>query len=130
MDLKSGDWVVHCTHGLGQVTSIETRSFGEQKLPYYQVQIADLTIWIPADENLSKRLRKPTSRSDFDQLIKMLTKPPETLPVDRRQRSQYLIELLKDGTAETLFKVIRDLSAIRKQRTWSEYDRDILRRAQ
>ena len=130
MDFKPGDWVIHCAHGLGKVASIETRSFGEQNILYYQVQIGDLTIWVPADENLSKRLRNPASRSDFDELIKMLKKPPETLPIDRRQRNQYLVELLKDGTAETLFKVFRDLSAIRKQRTWSEYDRDILRRVQ
>ncbi|MFN8398671.1 MAG: CarD family transcriptional regulator [Anaerolineales bacterium] len=130
MNLKPGDWVVHCSHGLGQVTTIETRSFGEQNILYYQVQIGDLTIWVPSDENLGKRLRKPASQSDFSTLLKMLTNPPEALPIDRRQRSQYLIELLKDGTAETLCKVIRDLSAIRKQRTWSEYDRDILRRVQ
>ncbi|HND47417.1 MAG TPA: CarD family transcriptional regulator [Anaerolineales bacterium] len=130
MEFQSGDWVVHCAHGLGQITAIETRSFGEQTIPYYQVQIGDLTIWVPTDEHLGKRLRKPASQSDFSNLLNMLTNPPETLPSDRRHRNQYLIELLKDGTAETLCKVIRDLSAIRKHRTWSEYDRDILRRVQ
>ncbi|MEY2819245.1 MAG: hypothetical protein RL275_2708 [Chloroflexota bacterium] len=130
MDFKPGEWVVHCTHGLGQITTIEKRSFGEQDIRYYQVQIGDLTIWVPADESLSKRLRKPASRKEFDQLFKMLTNPPEELPIDRRQRNQYLIELLKDGTAETLCKVIRDLSAIRKHRTWSEYDKEIMRRVQ
>lgn len=130
MEFQSGDWVVHCTHGLGQVTAIEMRSFGEQNILYYQVQIGDLTIWVPADESLSKRLRKPASRAEFDQLFTMLTNPPEALPIDRRQRNQYLIELLKDGTAETLCRVIRDLSAIRKQRTWSEYDKEIMRRVQ
>jgi CarD family transcriptional regulator len=130
MKFQSGDWVVHCIHGLGQVTAIETRSFGEQNTLYYQVQIGDLTIWVPADESLNRRLRKPASRPEFDQLFKMLTKPPEALPNDRRQRNQYLIDLLKDGTAETLVKVIRDLSAIRKQRTWSEYDKELMRRVQ
>jgi len=130
MEFQSGDWVVHCIHGLGQVTAIETRSFGEKNILYYQVQIGDLTIWVPADESLSKRLRKPASRAEFDQLFTMLTNPPEALPIDRRQRNQYVIELLKDGTAETLCKVIRDLSALRKHRTWSEYDKEIMRRVQ
>ncbi len=130
MEFQSGDWVVHCAHGLGQITAIETRSFREQTILYYQVQIGDLTIWVPADESLSKRLRKPASRTEFDQLFTVLANPPEALPVDRRQRNQYVTELLKDGTAETLCRVIRDLSAIRKQRTWSEYDKGIMRRIQ
>jgi RNA polymerase-interacting CarD/CdnL/TRCF family regulator len=130
MEFKTGDWVVHCTQGLGQVTAIEKRSFGEQNILYYQVQIGDLTIWVPTDDNLGKRLRKPASQSDFSHLLTMLKNPPETLPIDRRQRNQYLIELLKDGSAETLCKVIRDLTAIRKERTWSEYDKEIMRRVQ
>lgn len=130
MNFQPGDWVVHCTHGVGQVKSIEDRSFGEQNIPYYMVQISDLTIWVPADENLGKRLRSPTSRSEFHTLLDTLASPPETLPTDRRQRNQHLLELLKDGKAETLCRVIRDLSALRKHRTWSEYDRDLMRRIQ
>lgn len=130
MEFQSGDWVVHYAHGLGQITAIETRSFMEQNILYYQIQIGDLTIWVPTDENLGKRLRKPSSQTDFSNILNTLPKPPEPLPSDRRQRTQHLTELLKDGSAETLCKIIRDLSAIRKQRTWSEYDRDILRRAQ
>lgn len=130
MDFKPGDWVVHCSHGLGQIKTLENRSFGEESILYYMVQIGDLTIWVPADDNLNKRLRKPASQSDFHTLLNTLTSPPEELPLDRRQRSQYLLELLKDGSAESLIKVIRDLSAIRQHRTWSDYDRDLMRRIQ
>jgi RNA polymerase-interacting CarD/CdnL/TRCF family regulator len=130
MDFQPGDWVIHCTHGLGQVKSIEDRSFGGENIHYYMVQVADLTVWVPADENLGKRLRNPTRRSEFPTLLNTLSKPPESLPADRRQRSQHLIELLKDGKAETLCRVIRDLSALRRHRTWSDYDRDLMRRIQ
>ncbi|MCL4270085.1 MAG: hypothetical protein KJZ72_11095 [Anaerolineales bacterium] len=130
MSFQPGDWVVHCSHGVGQIKNIEDRSFGDQSIPYYMVQIGDLTIWVPADENLDKRLRFPASQSEFQSLLHTLSSPPESLPTDRRQRNQHLLELLKDGSAETLCKVIRDLSAIRKHRTWSEYDRDLMRRLQ
>lgn len=130
MSFKAGEWVVHCTHGLGQIVIIEKRSFGEENILYYQVKIGDLTIWVPENENLSKRLRAPTSQSEFDQLFMMLANPPEALPTDRRQRTQYLTEILQEGTAESLCKVIRDLSAIRRERTWSEYDKEIMRRVQ
>lgn len=130
MNFQPGDWVVHCTHGVGQVKNIEERSFGDRSIPYYMVQIGDLTIWVPADENLEKRLRLPAKQSDFRKLFDTLTSPPEDLPTDRRQRNQYLLDRLKDGTADSLCKVIRDLSAIRKLRTWGDYDRDLLRRTQ
>lgn len=130
MSFQPGDWVVHCTHGIGQIKSIETRSFGVQSIPYYMVQIGDLTIWVPANENLGKRLRMPVSQSEFQTLLDTLASPPESLPIDRRQPSQHLLEQLKDGSIENQCKAIRDLSAIRKHRTWSEYDRDLMRRIQ
>lgn len=130
MNFQPGDWVVHCTHGVGQVKGIEDRSFGDHTIPYYMVQIGDLTIWVPADENISARLRVPASKSDFQTLLKTLTSEPETLPTDRRQRNQQLLEQLKDGSVDSLCRVIRDLTAIRKLRTWGDYDRDLLRRTQ
>lgn len=130
MEFKIDDWVVHCTHGLGQVKTIEQRTFGEQSVLYYMVQIGDLTIWVPADENINTRLRSPKSRDDFEKLFATLNSDPEALPTDRRQRNQFLLELLKDGSAESLCRVLRDLSAIRKQRTWGDYDRDLMKRIQ
>ena len=130
MEFKIDDWVVHCTHGLGQVKTIEQRTFGEQSVLYYMVQIGDLTVWVPADENINTRLRAPKSRDDFQKLFSLLNSTPEALPIDRRQRNQFLLEVLKDGSAESLCRVLRDLSAIRKQRTWGDYDRDIMKRIQ
>jgi RNA polymerase-interacting CarD/CdnL/TRCF family regulator len=94
------------------------------------IQIGDLTIWVPADENIATRLRYPKNPEDFQQLITMLTSTPEILPIDRRQRNQHLLELLKDGRAESLCRALRDMSAIRKQRTWGDYDRDLMKRIQ
>ncbi|MBK6793973.1 MAG: hypothetical protein IPG80_15905 [Anaerolineales bacterium] len=128
MNFQTGEWVVHCTHGLGQVKAIEERSFGDNTVPYYMVQIADLTIWVPDDENLGKRLRKPVNEGEFKKLLNTLAGPPEELPTDRRQRNQYLVEMLKDGSAESLCRVIRDLTAHRGHRSWSEYDSELIRR--
>lgn len=128
MNFQPGDWVVHCTQGLGQVKTVEERSFGENSILYYMVQIADLTIWVPADENLNKRLRKPINAEGFQTLFTMLSSPPEELPTDRRQRNQYLLDLLRDGSPESVCKVIRDLTAHRKHRSWGEYDSEMIRR--
>lgn len=130
MNFSPGDWVVHCSHGLGKVISVEERSFDKYTALFYMVQIGDLTIWVPSDDNLSKRLRRPINADGFKKLFATLSSKPEELPTDRRQRNQYLSEMLKDGSAESLCRVIRDLAAHRKHRSWSEYDSDMMRRTQ
>lgn len=130
MEFQTGDNVVHCTHGLGQVLAIEERTFFEKITIYYMVQMKDLTIWIPADEKIKSRLRLPNSQGDFRNLLAILSSPADPLPDDRRQRNLQLTEMLEDGKAESLCRVIRDLSANRHTRPWSESDNALMRRAQ
>lgn len=130
MDFKKNDWVVHCTHGVGQVMDIEERVFFDKVTRYYMVQVSDLTIWVPADENLSKRLRLPSSPASFKKAISVLSTRAEKLPNDYRQRNAQLSEMLKDGSTDSLCRVIRDLSAYRHERSWSEHDNALMRRTQ
>jgi RNA polymerase-interacting CarD/CdnL/TRCF family regulator len=130
MDFQIGDTVVHCAHGLGQVLAIEERAFDDDAILYYMVQVADLTVWVPADENLRSRLRLPTSEASFRKSLSILATPAEQLPEDRRQRNLQLQEMLKDGSIESLCKVIRDLAAYRHARSWSEYDTALMKRAE
>lgn len=130
MDFHKGDWVVHCTYGLGQVLDIEERTFFDKITIYYMVQVSDLTIWVPADENLKSRLRLPTSEAGFKKSLSLLSAPAEHLPDDYRQRNTQLLEMLKDGRADSLCKVIRDLTAYRHARSWSEHDSALMKRTQ
>ncbi|HNK64276.1 MAG TPA: CarD family transcriptional regulator [Anaerolineales bacterium] len=130
MTFKPGEWVVHCTHGLGQIVDIEERVFDTRKALFYSIRINDLTLWVADDENIKTRLRYPVNEDTFHVLFQMLASPPEALPSDRRERNQYLLEALRDGSAESLCRVIRDLSAYRKEKSWSDYDNELIRRTQ
>ena len=130
MGFQIGDWVVHCIHGLGQVLAIEERTNNNRTALYYMVQLTDLTIWVPADENQNSRLRFPASEDEFRRLLSTLTDPAEPLPDDRCQRNLQLLEMLRDGSVESLCRVLRNLSAHRRHRTWSEYDSALMNRAQ
>ena len=130
MDFQIGDRVVHCTHGLGQVLAIEERVINNNIALYYEVQIADLSIWVPADENLKSRLRFPISEAGLKKLFSVLSGPAEKLPDDRRQRNLHLQEMLKDGKTESLCKVIRDLAAYRRAASWNEYDTQLMKRVE
>lgn len=130
MEFQIGDRVVHCTHGLGQVLALEERAINDNTALYYMVQLADLTIWVPVDENLKSRLRLPTNEAEFRESLSILSTPAEQLPDDRRQRNFQLLEMLKEGEVESICRVIRDLTAYRHGRSWNEYDSALIKRAE
>jgi len=130
MKFKIGDWVVHCTHGLGQIMAIEERTNNEIKSLYYMVNVAELTIWVPMDENLESRLRLPNDAAGFMESISVLSEPAESLPTDYRKRNLQLHEMLKDGGVEAYCKVIRDLTAYRQDRSSSDNDNTFMKHAQ
>jgi RNA polymerase-interacting CarD/CdnL/TRCF family regulator len=131
MDFQIGDWVIHHTHGLGQVMGMEQREFMDSgKLDYYKVQAGSLTVWVPADGSIGQRMRAPASRDKFAELSTIFSDTATDLPLDRRQRNSELLEMLKDGTIDSLCRVLRDLSACRKIRTWNQNDTIVLKRSQ
>jgi RNA polymerase-interacting CarD/CdnL/TRCF family regulator len=129
MKLKIGDRVIHWTYGLGQIVGIEERTISDQKVMYYAVKVRDMTIWVPVDDHLQTRLRPPTSPDDFKSLINILSGTGEPLPVDRQERKLFLVEKLKDGQAGTLCRVIRDLSAHKREHPLNDNDQNLMRRS-
>ena len=130
MEFHAGDAVMHWMHGLGTIIRLEKRDVLGKAALYYAVQIGDLTIWVPADESLGQRLRRPTSKARFKQLLAELKTPGEALPSDRHERKLMLVEFLRDGKAESLVRVIRALCAFKKVHSLNDNDRTQLERAE
>ena len=130
MGFRAGDAVMHWTFGLGKVIRLEEREVGGAKLQYYAVQIEDMTVWVPADENLGMRLRPPTPANEFKKLIKILSGPGEPLPDDRHQRKLMLTDLLKNGRAESLCRAVRSLTSYKQGRPLNDSDQALVRRLQ
>lgn len=130
MDFHEGDTVMHWTYGLGKVVRLEERVLSGKKELYYAVQINDMTVWVPADDKLENRLRAPTSKADFKKLMNILSKPGDPLPDDRHERKTLLTELLKNGRAESLCRVIRNLSTYRHVRSLNDNDQALLARTE
>ena|SRR5687768_11901272 len=129
MNFHEGESVMHWTHGLGKVVRLETMTLSGENTLYYAVQIGDMTVWVPADDLLETRLRIPTDAAEFKRLMDILTDSGESLPVDRFERKKLLLEWLKDGCAETLFRVIRSLSTYGHFHQLNEDDRAFLKRS-
>ncbi len=129
MEFQVGDTVMHWRYGLGQIMGREERQVtGEAKL-YYVVQIQELKVWVPVDEMLLDRLRRPTSPSAFQRLFAILSGPSAALPDDRRERKSSLHARMAGGSAESLCHVIRDLSTLLERRTVNDDDKATLNRA-
>ncbi len=130
MNYRRGDVVMHCIHGLGKIVQAEERSVYGPAMLYYAVQIGDMTVWVPADDNLGTRLRPPTRGDDFQRLLNILNSPGDLLPDDRHERKELLTEWLSDGRAESLCRVIRGLFRYRQSHSLNDNDQIILRRTQ
>jgi len=129
MNIHKGDSVMHWTHGLGKVVQVEERTLSGKALQYYAIQIGDMTVWVPADDMLETRLRLPTHKAEFKRLMGILSHPGEPLPVDRFERKKMLLEWLKDGRTESLFRVIHSLSDHRHLHPLNDDDQALLKRS-
>lgn len=129
MIFHEGDTVMHWTYGLGRIVNLEERALFGSKTLYYAVQVGELTVWVPADAKLESRLRPPMSSDEFKRLLPILSSPCDPLPEDRNERRLYLQRLLKDGRAESLFHIIRDLSAYQNRKSLNDNDQLLLKQA-
>ena len=127
---RKGDTVMHWTYGLGKIVRLENRQLLGHKTTYYAVQVGDMTVWVPADDQLDQRLRKPSSKAQLRKLRLLLSRSGVTLPIDRHERKTILLEMLKDGRAESLCRVIRSLVAFSKTHPLNDNDQALLKRAQ
>jgi RNA polymerase-interacting CarD/CdnL/TRCF family regulator len=129
MQFHQGDTVMHWTYGLGRILGMEIRDmFGSKKL-YYAVQVHNLTVWVPSDAELQHRLRAPTSRAGFDELLAILSNPGEPLPDDRHERRTRLLEYLGESNTQSLCRIISGLHAYQKIRPLNESDKSILKQS-
>lgn len=112
MHFKIGERVVHPHHGIGTVVGLSERQF-EKEAPrsYYEVSIADGTIWVPVDEP-GLGLRKLTVKSELERCGRVLKGAPSDLRVDPRLLRSQLSDHLKQGSIIAQCEVVRDLTAL------------------
>lgn len=130
MSFHIGDHVMHWAFGFGKVVERVSRSASQNEMLHYVVQVDDMKIWVPEDEMLDQRLRSPVSEEEFKQLQSILSNAKETFPKDRILRKSMITELLKDGSAKALFRVVRGLANYRKANSLNDYDQALLRRVE
>lgn len=130
MNFQVGDQVVHWTYGPGEVIQLDEKALSGHTELYYVVQIRDMTLFVPINDQGQTSLRLPTPSGEFESLFTILKSPEEPLSSDRWERKNQLIAQMKDGRLESICRVIRDLVAFRRAKKLNDYDAAILERAQ
>jgi RNA polymerase-interacting CarD/CdnL/TRCF family regulator len=129
MDFHVGDPVMHWTYGFGHVVGIEERIIANRKALYYAIAANNLTVWVPADDQLNIRLRSPSSEQEFKDLFAILAGTGDELPEDRQVRKLWLVEKLKDGQAKSLCRVIRALASYQQKHSLNDNDHNLMKRS-
>jgi RNA polymerase-interacting CarD/CdnL/TRCF family regulator len=130
MNFQVGDQVVHWTYGPGEVIQLDEKALSGQTETYYVIQIRDMTLYVPINDQSPNSLRLPTPSAEFESLFTILKSPEEPLSGDRWERKNQLMEQMRDGRLESICRVIRDLVAFRRAKKLNDYDAAILERAQ
>jgi CarD family transcriptional regulator len=129
MTFQVGDKVIHWSFGLGEIIQLDEKELSGKTGKYYVVQIRDLTLWVPANETGERCLRFLTSVRDFPNLFRILASPGEPLSDDRLERKTQLADRLKEGSLESVCRVIRDLTSHKRLKKMNDNDSAILDRA-
>lgn len=128
MKYRVGDKVIHWTYGLGEIIQLEEKTISGQKALYYVVRIRDLTLWVQTDESGERSLRQPTPSSEFAQIFKILRSPGVELSPDRQERRLFLLNQMRDGTLESICRVLRDLTLFCTTKKINDNDKTLLER--
>lgn len=120
MSFSIGDKAVHPAHGVGEITQIEARTIGTNKIDFYILKLVNGktgTIRVALDAVDRVGLRQVMSRRAAKTVLDELRKDEMAVtsqPWNRRYREY--TEMLKSGSPIEVAKVLRDLSKVRSDK--------------
>ena len=111
LEFAGGDFVVYPTHGVGQVTSIETHEIADQKLKLYIISFERerMTLKVPINKVTDSGLRKLSSRKVMDNALKTLKGRVRIKRTMWSRRAQEYEAKINSGDPILIAEVVRDL---------------------
>jgi CarD family transcriptional regulator len=129
---KIGDKAVHPSHGLGEITAIETREFAGTSGLYYILRILDngMKVMVPTTAVAQAGLRSVMSSREADGVL--ATMRAREVAVDLQpwsRRFRAYTEMIKSGLPHEVAKVLRDMHRLRFDKDLSFGERRLLDQA-
>lgn len=123
---SSGDWIVHLTHGIGQVRRMEKKKLSGKKKKYFRVENKNCVFWVPVEQAEQSRVRPVASPYQLRKALKALKQPPREDIFNSKQRQEWIKEVRSNGSLTMICELVRDLSALQDSKSLGENDRRTL----
>ena len=112
IDFKIGDYCVYNTHGVGQITNIQTLEFGKTKFRCYTLffEKDKLTINVPADQMNEDLVRSISDEETVEKAFTILSSGVKKMKGMWSRRAKEYEEKINSGSILSIAEVIRDLT--------------------
>lgn len=129
VSFKVGDNAVYPGHGVGKVTSIDTKEILGSKTTFYSITVLEtgMKIMLPEDKLASSGLRPIISRDEAKKVIDILKET--NVKIDNQtwnRRYREYMEKIKTGSVYEIAEVLRDLFLLKVDKELSFGERKML----
>lgn len=120
-DFDVGAKIVHPAHGAGVIVAIEQHDVVDEFSRYYIIELAaqEMRLMVPLRTAEDIGLRPVASKTRATKVMRRLKADAEPLPEDFKKRQSYLTGRLREGDAESLADVVRDMAYRSLEKTYS-----------
>lgn len=125
---KQGDWLLHSSHGAGQIVAIERKAISGDVKDYYRIELAEGTIWIPVDKIEDENIRSLVGNEELKEAIDILRQPPQEMSSSFNSRKNRIEQVRGDHALIETARLVRDLKGRQRRKgTLNEMERRALR---
>lgn len=117
LPFAKGDAVIYPQHGAGRIVDVVSKTLGDVTRDYYMVELElqELTVWVPVEEALDVGVREPTPKDELDDLFELIDDHDVRIPANFSRRMKNNQRRMNDGDVWQLAEVVRNL-AVRRSR--------------
>jgi CarD family transcriptional regulator len=126
MTYQIGEKVIHSLYGFAEIIGIENKDIQGVSQQYYVVKTKEMSIWVPTSENITSKLRLPSSKNDFLSCFDILKSKYSPFSSDRYERKTNIQTKLNIGSLDSMCELIRDLSFYKSQNKLNDTEKSIL----
>ena len=133
MQFKVGDKAVYPGHGLGQITSIETKEISGAKQKFYSILLmnSDMKIMIPENRMKNAGLRNVITRETAEKVLNILRDSSTVYNLIENgknwsKRYQEYMRIIKTGNMIKTACILRELLNIDEKKGLSFYERQLM----
>ena len=133
MQFKVGDRAVYPGHGLGRITSIETKEISGARQKFYSILLAssDMKIMIPENRMKAVGLRSIITRQSAEAVLEIIKERNTNYSLveagkNWNKRYQEYMKIIKTGNIIKTAQVFRELLNIDEKKGLSFYERQLM----